>query len=114
MGGGVCNMYTGTLVDVINEATIKAPDRPVAGVHHSINLRDRLSKASGGLNTQQQLNAMRAGGATSQRMANVAKSGLHRALADKEATKKALRSRFKISARPDTSSVDKALKGIGY
>ena len=35
--GGVCNMYTGTLVDVINEATIKAPDRPVAGVHHLIN-----------------------------------------------------------------------------
>ena len=38
MGGGVCNMYTGTLVDVINEATIKAPDRPVAGVHHLINI----------------------------------------------------------------------------
>ena len=36
--GGVCNMYTGTLVDVINEATIKAPDRPVANIHHRINI----------------------------------------------------------------------------
>ena len=39
MGGGVCNMYTGTLVDVINEATIKAPDRPVAHIHRFINAR---------------------------------------------------------------------------
>ena len=31
-------MYTGTLVDVINEATIKAPDRPVANIHHRINI----------------------------------------------------------------------------
>lgn len=107
-------MYTGTLVDVINEATIKAPDRPVAGVHHSINLRDRLQKASGGLNTQQQLNAIRTKGAVGQRAANIAKSGMHRALADKEATQKTLRQKFKISARPETSSVDKALKGIGY
>ena len=107
-------MYTGTLVDVVNEATIKAPDRPVAGVHHSINLRDRLQKASGGLNTQQQLNAMRASGVTGQRMANIAKSGFHRALADKEATKKTLHSKFKISARPDVSVADKALKSIGY
>ena len=38
MGGGVCNMYTGTLVDVINEATIKAPDANVAGIHHRINM----------------------------------------------------------------------------
>lgn len=31
-------MYTGTLADVINEATIKAPDAKVAGIHHRINL----------------------------------------------------------------------------
>lgn len=31
-------MYTGTLVDVINEATIKAPDANVAGIHHRINI----------------------------------------------------------------------------
>lgn len=107
-------MYIGTLMDVVNEATIKAPERPVAGVHHSINLRDRLQKASGGLNTQQQLNAMRAAGPTGKRMANIAKSGFHRALADKESTKKSLKSKFKISARPDTSVADNALKSIGY
>lgn len=42
-------MYTGTIIDVINEATIKAPDASVAGIHHVINLRDRMQKASGGL-----------------------------------------------------------------
>ena len=31
-------MYTGTLVDVINEATIKAPDANVANIHHRINI----------------------------------------------------------------------------
>lgn len=37
-GGGYVNMYTGTLVDVINEATIKAPDANVANIHHRINI----------------------------------------------------------------------------
>ena len=108
------NMNIGSLTNVINEATIKAPERPVAGVHHSINLRDRLQKASGGLNTQQQLNALRTRGAVGQKMANIAKSGMHRALADKETTKKLLRSKFKISARPEASIADKTLKGMGY
>ena len=45
--GGVYNMYTGTLVDVINEATIKAPDSNVAGVHHSINARAAIAKRTG-------------------------------------------------------------------
>ena len=40
-------MYTGTLVDVINEATIKAPDRAVAGVHHLINSRALLASTRG-------------------------------------------------------------------
>ena len=40
-------MYTGTLVDVINEATIKAPDRPVAGIHHLVNARTKLAATRG-------------------------------------------------------------------
>ena len=31
-------MYIGSLVDVINEATIKAPDARVANIHHRINI----------------------------------------------------------------------------
>ena len=46
MGGGVCNMYTGTLVDVINEATIKTPDANVAGIHHRININAANSGTS--------------------------------------------------------------------
>lgn len=40
-------MYTGTLVDVINETTIKAPDANVAGIHHLINSRALLAAARG-------------------------------------------------------------------
>ena len=40
-------MYTGTLVDVINEATIKAPDRAVAGIHHIINANAEDKKKYG-------------------------------------------------------------------
>lgn len=45
--GGYVNMYTGTLVDVVNEATIKAPERPVTGIHHLINARAKQAAARG-------------------------------------------------------------------
>lgn len=94
-------MYTGTIIDVINEATIKAPDASVAGIHHVINLRDRMQKASGGLTRQQQLNGMRAAaGSDRQKWLDIAKKNASPRMAiDKDKTREALRSKFKLSPR---------------
>ena len=106
-------MYIGTLTDVINEATIKAPERPVAGVHHYINMRERQNKVTG-KSTAQHINDLHnSDNPVHRQMANVIKSGMHRALADKKKTKKLLSDKYKINARPDSRANNELLKSVG-
>lgn len=98
-------MYTGTLVDVINEATIKAPDRAVAGVHHLINSHAKDKEKYG----------MGATLISKNNMDDEDRAMMRRMLTPrgKEIFKRGLKEKLKVGERPNISDSDKRFIATG-